>query len=329
MLIKTNGNRKIHFLFSFGLHAESKDSLSAKKAADAFRPHIYATEEPELTRKERYERANETNGVFQKARQDLSVRKKLLDHIAAGTGNSKSEYRDFHREQMAYLIDSPLRPVIYPLEAHDSDFSTPALQRQKQLVDQAAMSASMGKLDAAIKLEIEAHATAGECYRKREEDIITNMKTYLQEALEKFPQLARFSPLRVFSRLGHAHSLLYPKAMQEFGGRGDIILSRVFDRPLTPFSPEEQIQRAASLGMPVSPEAALRALTYEIINTNYTLKNGGTEYSAKRQHCITVATALRPEQLEEVFTRNISGTYSQQWVLRVAADAEKLASASP
>jgi hypothetical protein len=327
MLIQTKGYQKVHFLFSFGSHIGSDDFLNAKKAADKFKPHIYAPEGSNITRKERRENAVGLNHKIQRARNDSFLRQQILDNEMAWKAALGMKFARFSRDEQAYIIDSPQGLVHYPLEAHNS-FSVTAMKKQEVLVSQAATSAYKGNLAAAIGKLIEAYGVGVKIDRKREEDIVTNMKTYLQEVLEMFPQLAAFNPIRVFSRLGTLHSSVYQRALEAFKGRDDIMVERVFDYPSVVFGPHDQLHRAIAHNKPVSEETALRALVYIIVYEAHMIKNGRTGDYSKLPHIVKVAYGLNPKQLEEAFTRNTGGS-PDNWVLRVATEAEKLASASP
>ena len=332
MQIHTRPAQKAHFLFSLGGHRDANDFAKAKAAADSFKPHIFSPESAYLTKNGRIDEFVPSNLGLQKARKNPALRKEILDFFARSEGGG-NDY-EFQRSQLIYVLDSPLRPIFYPLEAHDTPFHKDSMAKIDALHAGSIQKASVNELDAAKGQMLESIMLFAESNKRRDADIVENMGTFVSEAVSLFPSLLRFNPVRIFVRMGSLHIGAFEMAQERYGGDSKMIIEKIEDdrnvgEKLLPF---ERAQLDAASKKQISDELALRSVMTFILMEKYGQDIGGKENFAKEPLVFKLSYELTPGQMQELIRANAllqPNNDLSSWLNKVAAGAEVLGRSGP
>jgi hypothetical protein len=318
--------RKTHFHFSFGSHATRADFEKLKSAAERFKPHIYAMEEPFLTKRQREEDASALNKGVQSARKRPDVRSQLIEAIRL---SSDEDMREFHIEQFAFIIDSNMNLFLYPLEAHGANFFQPIKAQSDELRRLAVEALVGGDVARAAGLYLQSKKEFARGSFRRDSGIVQNMLTYADEALKLFPSLERFNPLKIFVRLGYLHEGAFESASAKYHSDSRFIISKEPGPGKYDCTVSDWATVALLSGQPYSQEWLVQGLISDIFQTQLALSPGFDKaklvYHAGESS--SLAAKIRIKDAAGVFAKNsiqLAKLDYAEWLSRVVSDLKKL-----
>ncbi|VVC01715.1 Uncharacterised protein [uncultured archaeon] len=313
MASATKTQPKIHVLFSFGWHSGGFGKVA--KSVDAFKPHVYAMEASLLTRGERAGQSSSLNSMISKAKEDPAAKKQML-------GNIPPCYA-FQKGEISHLIDSKNRIAVFPLEAHKGKYFGDPLVDLQDGQNEVFRLLYEDNIPLAIAKEMQAYQKFAEVGIRSDRNMVENIATLRQDILSQFSHLKNKETIRVFARLGSAHTCAYVWAMEKYSNNPRILLDRKFD-PSFEFFPDEWITRAISFGKPVKDDWLLRAALTDIMQMANIARLGFDKSCTLLKENAKVSKQIPAGALVKIFKQSawVRGRISD-WAVQVSNLARK------
>ena len=210
---------KIHFLFSFGWHTGGFGKVA--KSVDAFKPHVYAMEASLLMRDERAEQSSSMNSMISRAKREPAIKEQMLGSIPS--------YYKFQKEEIAYLIGSKRKIVLFPLEAHKSKYFGDPIVDLQESQNEVFRLLYENKIPLAMAKEMQAYERFANVGIRSDRNMVEHISTFRSELVSQFSHLKSQETIRVFARLGSAHTSAYIWSVEKYSSNPQIRLERQFD----------------------------------------------------------------------------------------------------